>query len=247
MINLSPNYISKIRESKSPFPYAEQIRNEILSALLLDFCHIINGNFTLGLENNNLPDLVSDDRKFGYEITQCELNEDLGLKYVLSALKKCNYKKLDAEHFLEANHSTHPATPSDYLFLSNKDGKVLAYGPNSKPHSPYYYLDIFKLICKKKLDKLANGNYSNAKKIALVVNIFDRLKERDDAIQIFKLFNEMQEKKECTFFNLYLITSEKIYFMSKKSSLDSVDITNDLWRKCIEKTSEILSNFCTKK
>lgn len=245
MINLSSNYISNIRNSTSLFPYGEQIRNEILAALLLDCCHIINGNFTLGLANDKLPDLVSDDRQIGYEITQCELKEDLELKYLASALKKCNYSKNETAHFLKENCITHRANLNDYLLLPVEGDKVLAYGSKSKPHGLYYHLDIFKSICKTKLDKLANGNYSNSTKTALVVNIFNRCKERDDAMQIFNLFNEMQEKRECTFFNLFLITSDKIYFLSTNNFLDSVDITDDLWKNCIEKMNGILDNICT--
>lgn len=201
MILLSSDAIKRIRNNQFE---AWKIRNEFFTSLLLN--EVVQGVYMVG-NDKPYPDLIDKDKNIGFEITQCDLPEDLNYKYVYECLRDCDYRY---EPFIKTFNND-KVDLADYDFLLNSDGIVVGITTKSIPRDPYYFRSIFKDAIKKKITKLANGYYSGCKVISLVLFSFSRLKDSSDVNVIIDTYNEVLREFVIHFATLYLITSSAVY------------------------------------
>lgn len=233
MITISQEYITKI---KNDIKFADEIRNELFTSILLNKL-IDTRDFILGKEGQ-YPDLFLDNEKVGYEIVQCDLDEDLNQKRLLRLLKESNYnfKALKNNALLE-NFNIDP-----YYFLLDKEENVVGISSTNEylGREPYYFLPIFINNYGKKIKKLTNGNYNNCDKVSLIIEAFGRAKTKNDIKKIIGVFSGFSKKYNKAFEDIIIFTAGFAYLLNQQRT---ITIEPSIYTNSIEETNRILKQY----
>ena len=230
VIRLSENYIQKIKFNQD---FKHEILNELFAAVLLNKT-LCNETFILG-KNGSFPDLTRPDFLKGYEIVQCDLDEDLNRKHLYLYLKQAHG---DYDSFLKIC-SNNNINLKSYVVTKSDDGGVEAIFSNGTrlDRSPLYFLPIFRKNFKNKLKKLNKGNYSKCKDVSLIVQTFSRYKTRDDIIAIADQYNQVIEDYSTHFQNLIIFSTSFIY---TSQSNEIIIMNNAVYFDALKETGCIL-------
>lgn len=230
MIRLSENYIQKIKYNQD---FKHEILNELFAAVLLNKT-LCNETFILG-ENGSFPDLTRLDFLKGYEIVQCDLDEDLDRKHLYLYLKQAHW---NYDSFLKiCSNNRFDLEP--YVISKSSDGDVEAILSNeTRPgRSPLYFLPIFRKNFKNKLEKLNKGNYSKCKDVSLIVQTFSRYKTRDDIIAIANQYNQVVKGYSAHFQNLIIFSTSFIY---TSQSNEIIKMNDAVYSDAMKETGDVL-------
>lgn len=209
-----------------------KIKNELLSSLFINI--VIGGDYIVG-NTSPYPDLVNETKEKGFEITQCDLPEDLDISKIYTCLEKSNYNyNLFCEECKKQKIDI-----SRYYF--EKDEMFVKWITTSEvdAKSPCYFYNTFKNAIRKKIGKLNKGSYIGCAEVSLVIISISRYKGDNDIYKIFDLFNEESNKSKLVFKNLYLITTSGIYYLKNKKVIKH-PLVSDEFNNVIVRRNEII-------
>lgn len=206
------------------------MKSEILSSLVIDEL-VEDENLVL----DDKPDLKNLSSTMAYEIVQCDLDEDLNLKYIFETMSSNDY---DYHRTIESLKNERKIELSNYLITETDDGKVGCIMAAEIGRTQHYFLPLFEKNFRNKLNKLNKCNYDNSTNISLVVLSISRLKTTEDTKKIFEAFNAINNEFDRKFVQLFLITTSGLYFAKdgciNYKKIDAIDfnhfitLTNDL-------------------
>lgn len=230
MINLSEKNVVKVKNNEILF----NLSCEIFAAFVIGY-YIEKEDIIV----DDKPDFYNFSKTAAYEVVQCDLGEDLDMKYIYRIMSQnyCDYDKT-------LNVLRSKKQENKYNIWKLKDGSI-GIGPCILGKLPFYYLKIFKNIFINKLKKLNNHNYSPFSNVSLVVLSISRFKGRKDAEKIVDLYKEINSKYTEKFSNIFLITTHGLYYLNNQN-LEFKKILSVEYNEFVSKTKKLINDIKNK-
>lgn len=210
--------------------------NEVMCGLILE--KYINTTCELVVGDNpveNLPDIYSFDRKYGYEVTNCEAQPDFHHRDYLKKLSELDF---DSD---KIKNSKIDLSNYNDIFTTVENNKITSTRSCALFHKNDWMLDDYATCIDKKLKKLNNGNYRGCANISLIILSIARLSGLEDAKFLQKAFQTVYRNHNKNFNNLYFFTTHAIFNITNDSIQTICHFPNDEFGQIIETAKNILS------
>lgn len=194
----------------SSYKNNKTVREEFYSALVLNKYVLKKCNMCIGTDpNNKLPDIITEDNQYGFEVVNCETNID--------------YDKMDIQKSIINN---------DYVYNQQVSNEIKSFNKKHKPikletiknqnkiyttvcvetfHADGFMVNSFTKELNNKLTKLKKNRYSGCDDVSLVIINHEKLNGLSVAESLQKTYSEIVKNYEKTFSKLYFLSQIGLY------------------------------------
>lgn len=222
MINICERYL-KSYETRSNIT----VISEVLSALIVDKYILKNDIINVGdSQQGKLPDIHTQDKICGFEVTRCESEKDFYHDDVQKFLESNNYDYKVFEKIDNVNSYNEVSNLIDKeLFKRLKKYKIEVTVDNNKIissthgfdfHDIFWLEKVYSNAITTKLRKLNKGNYSACSNVSLVLIMIKRMGGIEQANIIKDIYSSIYDNYQEKFKNIYLFTIDDIFEITNK-------------------------------
>lgn len=224
--------------------------NEILVKNILNK-YIFNETLVGGdSQKYKLPDLYTEDKKLGIEVTACELDVDYYLRELKEECAKVNfnlnkciqirnrYEKKAIFAKLKERIGYNSNVENKHIFIIDKDGdKLKNIHINLDVINIGFVPYIFAKMYEIKLKKLHRGNYNGVNEKNLAVSSLLRVKNIESAKLCFYMYELSNSKNYNEYFNkTYLIFRQGIFIFGKDEIEDFIKMSDVEYQELFKKS-----------
>lgn len=200
---------------------------EVLSGLIIDRYILKNNIINIGdSQQEKLPDIFTNDKKFGFEATRCESEMDFYHDDFQKYLDSINYDYNTYKHIDEAKtHKEVASLIDDKLFEKIKkykinvvvdNDRIVSSTPGFISHKKVWLKPVYLNSLNKKLKKLNNGNYSGCSNVSLVLVMISEIVGIEQADIIKNIYSSIYNNYQNKFSSIYLFTTDDIFEITNK-------------------------------
>ena len=215
------------------------VRSEVLAGVIIN--KYIYNNDTLYVGTNpdrKLPDIHNLSNSIGFEVVNCESQDDFLHTDAIKELIKIDYN-YDEYIKIKTANPEHIFNKID-LNLSIMDNKIVASSIKGYGHNINWMVNNYRKTINKKLYKLNNGNYEACPNTSLVILNLARATDSINANQVQHCYFEEAQHFDLKFDCIYFITISGIYVISNNEIIESNVFNYDEFSACVKEMKQML-------